>query len=96
MSWTGERNWVVPPPKLATEVVGKITQERAPCILIVPLWKSAPYWPLIAEGDAFKTFVKRDMSFDKSQYVKPGRRRNGMFTDRKQSFKMIALLVKFD
>ena len=45
--WTGEHNWVVPTPRLVPNFIGKIENEKADCTLVVPKWKSAPFWPLL-------------------------------------------------
>ena len=45
--WTGENNWLVPPPRLVPSCIVKIQKEEANCTLIVPEWKSAPFWPLL-------------------------------------------------
>ncbi|VDI24493.1 Hypothetical predicted protein [Mytilus galloprovincialis] len=45
-NWTNENNWLVPPPSLITKVINKLTVERCEGTLVVPEWRSAPYWCL--------------------------------------------------
>ncbi|MGA9040188.1 MAG: reverse transcriptase domain-containing protein [Terriglobales bacterium] len=54
-SWTlsphGSReiNWCNPPFNLVGRVIGKIIQERATAIVILPLWKAQWWWPIVVE-----------------------------------------------
>jgi hypothetical protein len=41
-----ECNWLVPPPCMASKVIRKFCEDRANGTLVVPLWKTAPYWVL--------------------------------------------------
>jgi hypothetical protein len=45
--WGQENNWIVPPPSVAQICIQKMKQETANGTIIIPYWKSAPYWPLI-------------------------------------------------
>ena len=56
MNWAGENNYVCPPICLIPRVLH--SNCKALGTLIVPLWHSAPYWPMIsAGGDKFSDFV---------------------------------------
>ena len=59
-SWQGENNWMAPPPKLINKVINKMKSVRALGIIVVPVWKSVPYWPLL-HG---KRYVKDQMFVD--------------------------------
>jgi hypothetical protein len=39
-----DMNWLVPPPSMITKTLIKHIQEKG--ILIIPVWKKAPYRPL--------------------------------------------------
>ena len=52
-NWSGETNWIVPPPVLFLKCIRKIEIEKASGTLIVPLWKSAPYLPDLHADDGF-------------------------------------------
>ncbi|VDI74250.1 Hypothetical predicted protein [Mytilus galloprovincialis] len=47
--------------------------------LVIPEWKSAPYWPVLSEGNRFKYFVKNHKIFPGSGITHRGRGRNGIF-----------------
>ncbi|KAK3084634.1 hypothetical protein FSP39_016613 [Pinctada imbricata] len=61
--WSGENNWLVPPPILISGVVNKVLKEKAKATLIIPVWKSAPYWPLIHRQDSFISEVNAYLFF---------------------------------
>ena len=44
-NWKNETNWCVPPPKLIARSIDKFVAEKAHGTLIVPYWRSAPFWP---------------------------------------------------
>lgn len=46
--WRGERNWIVPPPNRIMESIKKIKYERCCGTIVVPKWKSAPFWSMIS------------------------------------------------
>ena len=47
--WSGEFNWLVPPMYLVGRVIAYMRQNKFRGILIVPVWKSAYFWPEIRE-----------------------------------------------
>ena len=46
-SWDNELAWVCPPVYLAADALKKIEHSTMMAILVVPVWKSAAYWPLL-------------------------------------------------
>ena len=40
LSWYGKTNWLVPPPRLLTQVINKLEQEKCNGTLVVPEWTS--------------------------------------------------------
>ena len=46
-SWENENNWLVPPIYLISNTILHLLTCRAKGTLIVPLWPSAPFWPLL-------------------------------------------------
>ena len=93
--WSSDTNWVVPPPKLGSLVVQKMIKEKAKGIVILPVWKSAPFWPLLFDGFKFRGFITDYFVFQKNDHIKPGRHNNGMFTDNSIIFDMIAMRFEF-
>lgn len=48
--WSSENNWLVPPVTLIGKVLSHMRDCRASGTLIVPMWKSAYFWPLFCSG----------------------------------------------
>ena len=94
-SWLNENNWIVPPPSLISKVVTKITKEKSVCTLFIPVWKSAPFWPLICENHAYKSFITSYRYFKGFNVTHKGRGRNGIFGKKSQSFDFVALRIVF-
>jgi hypothetical protein len=46
-----DMNWLVPPLSMITKTLIKHRQEKG--ILIIPVWKTAPYWPIIHKKGMF-------------------------------------------
>ena len=46
-NWSGENNWLFPPPCIIPRVLKHLLFSRANGTLVVPLWTSAPWWPLL-------------------------------------------------
>ena len=42
-----ETNWLAPPPNFVYNVIRKVCDDRAQSSLVVPFWKSAPFWALL-------------------------------------------------
>ena len=94
VSWRGENNWLVPPPSLISEATKKMSRDAAKGVLILPCWKSAPYWPIIFPDGEKAIFVSDVYTFPLSGNVLPGRGRNGVFSGN-YSFDMVAVLIDF-
>ena len=88
IDWSGEMNWIVPPPTLIPAVIGKMVKEKAKGILIVPVWKAAAFWPLVVSNH----FVSRTFIFQKCDHVRSGLGSNGIFTNDRFAFQMLACL----
>lgn len=95
VNWSGEMNWVVPPPDLVTAVLRKMAREEACGVAVVPVWKSAPYWPILFPGERKADFLAEVLYFSKSRNIVKGKGKNGIFTDPKCSFQMAACLIEF-
>lgn len=95
--WGKENNWIVPPPSDISRCIHKIIQDKADSTLFVPLWVSAPYWPLLHKVNGnvveFESFIK-DSKILPSTVIKKGRGRNGMF-GKSTDFRMLAMKIRF-
>ncbi len=88
--WSNDMNWIVPPPKMVSAVLQKMDKERAMGILIVPAWKSAPYWPMVISNERIiDTYL-----FQKEDYVCPGISNEGVFCNKRVNFQMMACLFR--
>ena len=58
-SWSGDVNWWVPPPYLVCRTVRHAESCSARGTLILPAWRSAPFWPLICpDGTHLALFIQ--------------------------------------
>ena len=49
--WGNDFNWLVPPISLVPRVIRHAERCSAKGILVVPVWRSAPYWPMLCIND---------------------------------------------
>ena len=57
--WSLDNNWLVPPTTLIGRVLCHMRDCKAVGTLIVPMWKSAQFWPLLcSDGVHSEFFVK--------------------------------------
>ena len=73
--WSSDNNWLVPPTALIGRVLNHMRDCKAVGTLIVPIWKSAQFWPLLcSDGVHLNSFVKDCLDL----FVK-GRAKNTLF-----------------
>ena len=66
--------------------IRKIELEKCKCTLVVPEWKSAPYWPLFVNNDAnFKGYVRGVVKLKNLDAVCKGRGKTGYLEKRDMS-----------
>ena len=83
MNWHGENNYVCPPICLILRALYHMRNCKASGSLIVPLWHSAPFSPMICpDGECFASFISGKC--------------NSVFGNENLNFRMIALSVHFD
>ena len=60
MDWSGENNWWCPPISLIPRVIRHAQACGAKGSIVVPLWPSAPFWPMLCpfKTGYFATFVR--------------------------------------
>ena len=93
--WSGENNWWVPPPRLVCKTINKFFSEKANGTLVVPEWKSAPYWPLLHENGCFASFLQDHITFQGKNLTLAGRASVGLFNASNQKLRLIAFKVRF-
>ncbi|VDI56805.1 Hypothetical predicted protein [Mytilus galloprovincialis] len=94
-NWTNENNWLVPPPSLITKVINKLTVERCEGTLVVPEWRSAPYWCMLTHDAKFQNFVVDYKYLHGYNLIKKGRGQNGLFGKQSNKIRLVALRIKF-
>ncbi|XP_069104365.1 LOW QUALITY PROTEIN: uncharacterized protein [Argopecten irradians] len=93
--WGKENNWFVPPPRLICKTLDKMKADEAYGTLVVPVWHSAVFWPILCQGEMFYSFVKDNLPLSRTKVTQGGRGNNGVFERQVLSFNMIALRLDF-
>lgn len=97
MSWSLENNWICPPPFLVPRVLKHMRSCLARGTLVIPLWRSAPFWPLVtSDGLHLAPFVVDwlDLPSGKSTFC-AGRHSSGVFGREDLNFRILALRINF-
>ena len=98
LQWSGFNGWYVPPVCLVSKVLQYMQQCKAYGTVIVPLWRSASFWPLLCPSG--KDFIPNVVSYvylptEKSFYT-PGKSKTFVFGNIDLPFSMLALKLHFD
>ena len=95
-NWSGDINWVVPPPNIIMKVIKKMESDKCKTTLIIPKWESASFWPHVIQNNGkYKDFVKDVYMLPIVGAVISGRGNNGLFNTEPFSFRMMALKCDF-
>ena len=80
-NWSGEVNWMCPPPYLIPRTIKHALNTMACGTLIVPKWPSAPFWPMLyPAADQMAPFVTDVKVLQKDELVLiPGRSGSNLF-----------------
>ncbi|XP_072043483.1 uncharacterized protein, partial [Amphiura filiformis] len=81
LDWSSDNNWLVPPISAIPAVLRHIKVCKAQGTLVVPMWPSSPFWPLLfSQQSDFKDLVKFCIQFtDTSNIFVQGRNMNSTF-----------------
>ena len=97
VNWVGENNWLCPPIALIPRVLRHAQACSAKGTLVVPVWPSAAFWPLlcIANG-CFAPFVKdaRELPRVDTLFL-PGLSGSVLFNGRMPNTRVLALHCDF-
>ena len=93
-NWVGEVNWLVPPPRLVIQCLAKAKNEKCVCILLMPVWKSAPFLPVIYPNDRdLAPFVRDVHHFGPGRLTRRGWVKHGIFDGRPLPFGFLAVRI---
>ena len=91
--WTHDINWLVPPLYLVARTVRYLKLDAAAGILVVPIWLSAHYWPVVQEIINQDTHVTGKMIMgDVYQHY---RNQNSIFGSDKWSGNTLAISIDY-
>ena len=97
VSWAGVNNWLFPPPFLVPRVLRHMSVGKEDGTLLVPEWRSAPWWPLlVTRRGSWREFVvdsRRIQPYD-GIFV-PGSAASCIFSSGTPAFSLLALKLKF-
>ena len=98
VSWSGEVNWLFPPPYLVPHVLRHMSAGRENGTLIVPEWRSASWWPLLVErSGSWKSFISQSLQIQPYKGIfLSGSAASDIFTAGVPSFSILALKLCFD
>ena len=93
--WGKENLWLVPPPRLISQVLFHARKCKAVGILVVPKWQSAAFWPLIWDGKNWLAGITLLLEYVKpTNFFQRGPFGNNVFSE--QMFNSNVLVLKVD
>ena len=95
--WSSGNNWLVPSISLIGKLLSHMHESKAVGTLIVPMWKSSYFWPLLcSDGVHFNSFVADwlYLSARPDLFVK-GRAKNKLFGSKAFKSSCVALRLDF-
>ncbi|CAG2242111.1 unnamed protein product [Mytilus edulis] len=98
INWQGANGWFVPPVCLVSKVISYMRQCFAHGTLVLPLWKSASFWPMLCPtGEGFIKEVKGciDLPTNKKFYTS-GKGNKSVFGNIDLPFRVLALRLDFE
>lgn len=97
VDWGGINGLFVPPVCLLFKVLQYMKQCRAYGTVVLPMWKSASFWPMLCpDGDGFIKEVVGvfDLPTNKLNYI-PGKGKKSVFGNIDLPFRMLAMRLNF-
>ena len=97
VGWKGENNWIVPPMYSIPKIIRHRSFGKEVQTLVIPLWTSAPWWPLVVIDDQnFKSFVVDVWEIPQhAATFLPGSAESHMFGHGVPSSRILALRIDF-
>ena len=98
VNWHMENNWLCPPIALIPRALRHAKICRAKGTLIVPMWQSAAFWPLLCpDGKNFGEFVENwcDLPLQDSLFL-PGKYGETLFKTKVPNTRVLALRLNYE
>ena len=92
--WSGHLNWLVPPLHLVIHAIHHLNAGRAVGILVIPLWRSAQFWPIV-KGYLLAKPLHVKASINSGNIFIPGRNKQTIFGSIRWSSQTMAILFDF-
>ena len=91
-NWSHDNNWLFPPPYLLIKVINYAKTCKARGMLIVPVWKSAHFWPILCpDGVHYNEFIKGCLPLPNwPKLVLKCKAKNTIFGNKQLTFAMVA------
>ena len=95
--WSSENNWFGPPTVLIGRSLSHLRDCKAIGTLIVPMWKSAQFWPLLCDDGIHLNSFVRECCFlpDRPDLFVKGRAKNTLFGTKAFKSRCLALRIDF-
>ena len=89
--WKGENCLLVPPVVIVGRVLNHLLVCKAKGTLVVPLWKSAHFWPMLL--GPFRPFIRDVITVKAAKVLKQGRNKNSLMGSAELSSMVLGLLI---
>ena len=95
--WSNENSWICLPPLMITRILRHMQNCRAVGTMVVPEWKSAPFWPVLCpNGSGFAEFVVDCLTLpNKPDLFLSGVQHHSAFGRGALAFPVLALRLSF-
>ena len=90
---SSENCLVVPPVSLVARVIHYLSLQKAMATLVVPLWPSSSFWPLLTSK--YRSFIKGHFTLNASQGLTLGRNSNSFLGSPRFTSEVVALRFEF-
>ena len=95
--WSSDNNWLVPPTALIGRVLNHMRDCKAVGTLIVPIWKSAQFWPLLCSDGVHLNSIVKDCLLlpNRPDLFVKGRAKNTLFGTKALKSRCLAIRIDF-
>jgi hypothetical protein len=95
-NWHSEIVWMVPPIRLVSRGILHLRRSKARGVLIIPVWKSAAFWPCVHDGYSYRSGISVLLEFRKpSKFFVAGMDANDMFSGAAFCSNVVILALDF-